>query len=93
MLASWFSTPTFTVENNSTYNMASSGISVWSSHNVVVDGNRVEEAGSSDWQECISVGPYFTGNVTLSTASPPPDLDWRLVPTLVSPPGHAYRHR
>jgi len=38
-----------TVENNSTYNTASSGIGVWGSHNVAVDGNRVEEAGKSGW--------------------------------------------
>jgi hypothetical protein len=44
-----------TVENNSTYNTESSGIGVWGSHNVAVDGNCVEEAGSSGWQECISI--------------------------------------
>jgi len=31
----------------------------------------------------------YTGDVTLSTDSPPPDLDWQLIPTLVSPPGQA----
>jgi len=44
-----------TVENNSTYNTASSGLGVWGSHNITVDGNRVEEAGGSGWQECISI--------------------------------------
>lgn len=44
-----------TVENNSTYNTASSGIGVWGSHDVVVGGNRVEEAGIGGWQECISI--------------------------------------
>jgi len=44
-----------TVENSSTYNTASSGIGVWGSHHVAVDGNRVEEAAGSLWQECISI--------------------------------------
>jgi hypothetical protein len=44
-----------TVENNSTYNTASSGIGVWGSHHIAVDGNRVDEAGVSLWQECISI--------------------------------------
>lgn len=44
-----------TVENNSTYHTESSGIGVWGSHDVVVDGNRVEEAGIGGWQECISI--------------------------------------
>jgi len=44
-----------TVENNSTYNTASSGIGAWGSHHIAVDGNRVDEAGGSLWQECISI--------------------------------------
>jgi len=52
-----------TVENNSTYNTASSGIGVWGSHNVAVDGNRVEEVGKSGWQECISVAGTDTFEV------------------------------
>jgi hypothetical protein len=43
------------VENNSTYNTNSSGIGVWGSNNVTVDGNRIEEAGGGGWQECISI--------------------------------------
>jgi len=44
-----------TVENNATYNTTSSGIGVWGSNGVTVDGNRVDEAGGGGWQECISV--------------------------------------
>lgn len=44
-----------TVENNSTYNTHSSGIGVWGSHDVVVAGNTVDEAGGGGYQECISV--------------------------------------
>jgi hypothetical protein len=43
------------LENNATYNTVSSGIGVWASDHVTVDGNRVEEAGGGGWQECISV--------------------------------------
>jgi hypothetical protein len=52
-----------TIENNSTYNTNSSGIGVWGSNNVVVDGNRVEEAGGGGWQECISVAGTDTFEV------------------------------
>ena len=52
-----------TVENNSTYNTASSGIGVWGSNNVVVNSNRVEEAGGGGWQECISVAGTDTFEV------------------------------
>ncbi len=52
-----------TVENNVTYNTNSSGIGVWGSHNVVVDGNRVDEAGGGGWQECITVAGTDTFEV------------------------------
>jgi parallel beta-helix repeat protein len=52
-----------TVENNVTYNTNSSGIGVWGSDNVIVDGNRVEEAGGGGWQECISVAGTDTFEV------------------------------
>jgi hypothetical protein len=51
------------VENNSTYNTNSSGIGVWGSNNVTVDGNRIEEAGGGGWQECISVAGTDTFEV------------------------------
>lgn len=52
-----------TVENNSTYNTNSSGIGVWGSTNVVVAGNRVDEAGGGGWQECITVAGTDTFEV------------------------------
>ena len=51
-----------TVENNATYNTASSGIGVWGSHNVIVDGNRIDEAGGG-WQERLSVAGTDTFEV------------------------------
>ncbi len=52
-----------TVTNNSTYNTRSSGIGVWGSDHVVVASNRVDEAGGSGWQECISVAGTDTFEV------------------------------
>lgn len=52
-----------TLENNATYNTTSSGIGVWGSNNVTVDGNRVDEAGGGGWQECISVAGTDTFEV------------------------------
>lgn len=48
-----------TIENNYVYNTASSGILVWSSDNVVIDGNEVDRAnnkGAQSENECITVG-------------------------------------
>ena len=52
-----------TVENNVTYNTSSSGIGIWVSNNVIVDGNRVEEAGGGGYQECITVAESDTFEV------------------------------
>jgi hypothetical protein len=43
------------IENNSTYNTKSSGIGVWYSSNVVVDGNDVRRAVNGGSQECITI--------------------------------------
>lgn len=43
------------LEYNTIFNTNSSGIGVWWSSDVVIDGNRVEEAGGGGWQECITV--------------------------------------
>ncbi|MCF6271374.1 MAG: right-handed parallel beta-helix repeat-containing protein [Melioribacteraceae bacterium] len=43
------------IENNYTYNTASSGIGVWNSENVIIDGNEVELACNDGEQECITV--------------------------------------
>ncbi len=43
------------IEKNYTYNTTSSGIGVWSSDHVTIDGNTVELACGGGWQECISV--------------------------------------
>lgn len=43
------------IENNYTYNTVSSGIGVWDSENIILDGNEVELACNDGEQECISV--------------------------------------
>jgi len=42
------------IENNYTYNTASSGIGVWNSSNVIIDNNEVELACNDGEQECIT---------------------------------------
>ncbi|GAK57784.1 hypothetical protein U27_04751 [Candidatus Vecturithrix granuli] len=44
-----------TIEKNYTSHTWSSGIGVWESTNIVIDGNEVNQAGSGGWQECISI--------------------------------------
>lgn len=44
-----------TVENNTTFNTASSGIGVWDSREIVIASNTVERAGVGGGQECITV--------------------------------------
>ncbi len=44
------------LEHNSTYNTASSGIGVWNSDNVTVDGNDVALACNDGQQEAITIG-------------------------------------
>jgi hypothetical protein len=44
-----------TVAQNSTYNTVSSGIGVWGSDHIVIDGNIVEHACTDIWQECLTV--------------------------------------
>ena len=43
------------IENNTTYNTASSGIGVWNCNHITIDGNEVELACNDGEQECISV--------------------------------------
>ena len=43
------------IENNYTYNTASSGIGVWNCSNITIDGNEVELACNDGEQECITV--------------------------------------
>lgn len=43
------------VEGNHTYNTVSSGIGVWGSDHVTVDGNTIEHACTDIWQECLTV--------------------------------------
>ena len=43
------------IEKNYTYNTASSGIGVWLSDNITIDGNEVELACNGGEQECITV--------------------------------------
>jgi hypothetical protein len=43
------------IENNYTYNTASSGIGVWDSTNITIDNNEVELACNDGEQECITV--------------------------------------
>jgi len=51
------------LENNATYNTISSGIGVWGSHHVAINGNRIEQAGDGGLQECISVAGTDTFQV------------------------------
>ena len=44
-----------TVENCATFSTASSGIGVWGSQQVIIEGNRVEQAGLGGGQECITI--------------------------------------
>jgi len=44
-----------TIEKNYTYNTVSSGIAVWGSDNIMIDGNYVELACNDGEQECITV--------------------------------------
>lgn len=44
-----------TIENNITLNTMSSGIGVWDSRQILIDGNTVEQAGLGGGQECITV--------------------------------------
>lgn len=51
------------VENNYTYNTASSGIGVWGSSNVILDGNEVRLACNDGEQEVITVAGTDTFEV------------------------------
>ncbi|MEW5868715.1 MAG: right-handed parallel beta-helix repeat-containing protein [Chloroflexota bacterium] len=44
-----------TIQNTSTSNTSSSGIGVWDSQNILIEGNRVELAGVGGGQECITM--------------------------------------
>jgi parallel beta-helix repeat protein len=44
------------IEKNYTHNTNDSGIGVWSSSDVLVEGNEVDTACQAMWNECISVG-------------------------------------
>ncbi len=44
-----------TIENNYTYNTVSSGIGVWGSNNITIDGNEVELACNDGEQELITM--------------------------------------
>ena len=44
-----------TIESSQTYNTISSGIGIWNSQNVTVDGNRIERANNSSSQECLTM--------------------------------------
>jgi len=43
------------IEKNYTYNTVSSGIGIWDSDNIVIDGNEVELACNDGYSECITV--------------------------------------
>jgi hypothetical protein len=51
------------LEQNSTYNTASSGIGVWGSHHITIDGNEVELACSNGMQESLTVAGTDTFEV------------------------------
>jgi hypothetical protein len=49
-----------TIEKNYTYNTVSSGIGVWNSDHITIDGNEVELACNDGEQECITVATTDT---------------------------------
>jgi hypothetical protein len=49
-----------TIEKNYTYNTVSSGIGVWDSDHITIDGNEVELACNDGEQECITVSTTDT---------------------------------
>ncbi|MFQ5613249.1 MAG: endo alpha-1,4 polygalactosaminidase [Anaerolineae bacterium] len=51
------------IENNYTYNTVSSGIGVWNSNNITIDGNEVELANNDGEQEEITVSGTDTFEV------------------------------
>ena len=51
------------IEKNYTYNTFSSGIGIWYSDNIVIDGNEVELACNDGAQECITVAVTDTFEV------------------------------
>jgi hypothetical protein len=48
------------IEGNYTYNTVSSGIGVWNSNNIIIDGNEVVLACNDGEQECITVAGTYT---------------------------------
>ena len=52
-----------TIEHNYTYDTYTSGISSWSSNNIIVDGNEVVGACTGPWQEHISISSTDTFEV------------------------------
>ncbi len=53
-----------TIENNHTINTVSSGIGVWVSDNIIIDGNEVELACNDGEQECITVATTDTFEIS-----------------------------
>ncbi len=51
------------IEYNYVYHTSDSGIGIWNSNNVIVDGNEVAEACYNGWNESISVGNTDTFEV------------------------------
>ncbi len=43
------------LEHNNTYNTISSGVGVWASDHVTIDGNTIERACIRIWQECLTL--------------------------------------
>ncbi len=52
-----------TITHNSTYNTVSSGIGMWGSDHIIVDGNEVVGACTGPWQEHISISSTDTFEV------------------------------
>jgi hypothetical protein len=52
-----------TIEKNYTYNTGSSGIGVWGSNNIIIDGNEVTSACSGGMQESLTVAGTNTFEV------------------------------
>jgi len=58
-----------TIEKCATFHTASSGIGVWGSQQVIIEGNTVEQAGLGGGQECITVAGASTFQVRNNTVT------------------------
>ena len=64
-----------TLDTNHTYSTTSSGIGVWGSHDIVIDGNDIERACSNGMQESLTVAGTDTFTVSHNRVHNVPGYD------------------